>query len=232
MRIRHLKQQPENNMKASINKISAVRLSFVVFLAAVAASCTPNPLDGLTNEESLVFITNRDQAASFGNYETFSISDSIRVIDNRDVGFNNGNVASALVSRIAQNMSERGYTRVGRTENPDLGMNVTFVQRRQTGVTANPFWWNDPFFWGGAGGWGGPGWGWGGPGLFYQPQFQFYQVSENYWIIELVDLKNPANGNQFNVVWNAQIRGANLTANPARLADAIFEQSAYLRRGN
>jgi hypothetical protein len=217
-------------MKSSASKNTAMRFLTAAVLITAVGACTPSPLDGLTNDESLVFITNRDQAVSFGNYETFSISDSIRVIDNRDVGFNNGNVASALISRIAQNMSERGYTRVGRTETPDLGMNVTFVQQTQTGVTANPFWWNDPFFWGGGGGWGGAGWGWGGPGLFYQPYYQFYQVSENYWIIELVDLKNPTNGNQFNVVWNAQIRGANLTANPVRLADAIFEQSAYLRR--
>ncbi len=39
-------------------------------------SCSKDPISDLSNEESLVYITNHDKSANFSQFKTFSIVDS------------------------------------------------------------------------------------------------------------------------------------------------------------
>lgn len=199
------------------------RILLGIVLAGVATGCgAPDPLRDLSAADSQVFITNRDRAADFTAYATFSIADSVNVVENDRRGYSADNFDLALINTTAQAMTSRGYTRVTRDQKPDLGVNITFVTQTQTGVTVNPglggFY--DPFYW-----------GYGGAGAFYPTYYSYYQVSESYWYVELLDLKNVAqNGNKIKTVWNAQIRGSGLNRDPDRIINAIFAQSGYLRK--
>ncbi len=182
------------------------------------ASCNPNPLDGLTVADSQVFITNHDNTIDFSQYATFSVPDSIQIIYNNQRGQSADNFDLAFLSRIAQNMGNRGYIQVEREDKPDLGVSATYVQQTQTGVTVNPYFY-DPY------------WGYGYGSYYYPSYYTYYQVSESYWYIEIVDLKNvDANGGKVNVIWSAQIRGGGLGDNPNRMIDAIFAQSDYVKK--
>lgn len=201
-------------MKSSFISMSVLAIGIWVGVAG----CTPNPLDGLSVADSQVFITNHDKTVDFSQYETFSIPDSVQVIYNEQRGQSADNFDLAFLSRISQDMGNHGYTQVERTASPDLGISASYVQQTQTGVSVNPYYY-DPY------------WGYG-YGSYYSPSYYtYYQVSESYWYIQIVDLKNvDANGGKLNIIWSAQIRGGGLGDNPNRMIDAIFEQSDYLKR--
>lgn len=215
-------------MKTTKNRFLKTAALAVVGLALVMG-CNRDPLGDLSPEESQVFITNHDRAANFGSYKTFSIRDSVAVLGNQNsVQLVAGLRERGFIARVIENLQQRGYVRVERSENPDLGVNVARVSNSYTGVTANPFF--DPFW----GGFGGGYWGYGG-GFYYPPTFSYYQVRENYWYTEMLDLKNPRAGQngqqQANVIWNAEIRGNGIfdDASVSRVVDAVFAQSDYLR---
>lgn len=195
----------------------------VAILISLAAGCDgPDPLRDLDAADSQVFITNRDRAADFSSYTTFSIADSVNVVENNRRGHSTGSFDLAMINGTVQALASRGYTRVARNQRPDLGVNITYVTQTQTGVALNPGFgaFYDPFYW-----------GFGGAGAFFPPYYSYYQVSESYWYMELLDLKNVAqNGNQIKTIWNAQIRGDGLGSNPERIVNAVFAQSGYLRR--
>lgn len=213
-------------MKLTKNRLLKTAALAVVGLA-LAAGCNRDPLRDLSPEDSQVFITNHDASVNFGNYKTFSIRDSVAVLGNQgQVQYSTTSRELDFVARVISNLQQRGYVRVDRSQNPDLGVNVARVSNTYTGVTANPFF--DPFW----GGWG--GWGWGG-GLYYPPTFSYYQVRENYWYSEIIDLKNPRAGQngqqQLPVIWTAEIRGNGIfdQTSIGRVVDAVFAQSEYLR---
>ena len=216
-----------------------MNLSFTKGIASIALvmvllgwqACTPDPLKDLSVEDSQVFITNYDQTANFASYKTFSMSDSVAVLTNSRASYSAVPQELVFTSQIATSLTKRGFTRIARGSNPDLGVNVARVSNTQVGISSNynPLW--DPLAWGGSGGWGST-WGYGG-GSFYNPySYSFYQVTENYWYVEVFDLKNAAqNGNKLRVLWNAQIRGSGIfdTASMNRMIEAVFSQSSYLK---
>jgi hypothetical protein len=213
-------------MKPTKNRFLSAAVLAVVGVALVAG-CNRDPLRDLSPEDSQVFITNHDASANFGNYKTFSIRDSVAVLGNQgQVQYSTTSRELDFVARVISNLEQRGYVRVERSQNPDIGVNVARVSNSYTGVTANPFY--DPFW----GGWG--GWGWGG-GLYYPQTYSYYQVRENYWYSEIIDLKNPRAGQngqqQLPVVWTAEIRGNGIfdQTSISRVVDAVFAQSEYLR---
>jgi hypothetical protein len=63
-------------MKALLAKCGLVCLS-VIYIG-----CTKDPLNHLTTDESRIYITDHDSSVKFTNYKTYSISDSVAVIEN------------------------------------------------------------------------------------------------------------------------------------------------------
>ena len=62
------------------------KLSIVFLVSAVStfwfAGCSKEPLNHLTAEETRIYVTNYDSVANFSAYKTYSIADSVAVIDN------------------------------------------------------------------------------------------------------------------------------------------------------
>lgn len=205
-----------------------MRPKFFIIISAVFflfIGCRKQPLNNLSAEESRVYITNWDATVNFAVFNTFSIADNVLVIDGNSTSFGNLPADAAFIEAFQNQMELRGFTRVSRDNNPDLGIQINRIIRTSTGIIAFPDYWGfwDPFFW------GIPGAGWGFPPFW---GIGTYQVREGLLSADLVDLKNVGeNNNQIRVIWNGIIRGSGIfNANTANSqVEQLFEQSPYIR---
>lgn len=203
-----------------ITQVKYAPLLSVLLLAAMSWSCAPDALQDLTPEDSQVFITNYQKSANFGNYQTFSLADSVYTLQNQRAGVSTTSLDFRILGRVTDNLTKRGYKRILRSEKPDLGVNVIRISETQSGVVANYNPWNS--YW---------GYG-GGGGFYYPPTYSYYENTETYWYIEIIDLKNAVSGQQATVIWNAQIRGSGIfdESTLASVVENVFTQSGYLKR--
>jgi hypothetical protein len=198
-------------------------------LTAVAFSyvgCTKDPLENLSQEESRIYITDHDSTVNFSDYKTFSIADSVVVIDNGQSYQQLNASDAAYIDAVKTSMQNAGYTLVSKTENPDLGINVNHIISTSTGVISYGDYWNDyggyydPYYW-----------GYGGYGYYVPYAYSVYQIKEGAMSIDLLDLKNASSSHQIDVVWTGLIRGSgifNATVAQSQVT-ALFDQSPYLK---
>lgn len=184
-------------------------------------ACTSDPIADLSAEDSQVFITNYDKTAKFGDYRTFALADTVFIIRNDRVEVSSNASFMAVARQVQNTFLQRGYTQVQRTQKPDLGINVTIVSNTSTNIIpTNPFW-------------GGGVGGWGGFNNFYPPLYTYYQTQDNYWYIEVIDLKNAnTTTNNAKIVWSAQMRGGAIFEPSffSQMLDNVFKQSEYFKR--
>lgn len=206
-----------------MNKLKAYSLlGGALFAGLLLSSCSDSPVSDLTYEETHVFFTNRDKDINFSDYKSFSIVDSVYVISNQGEGTSLSETDRSMINRLIQNMQQMGYEYVGPNDDPDVGITVQIVDNRYLNLVQIPI----------GGGWGGYWGGWGGWGMGMPSYFTYQQVQELYWIISMIDFKNPDTTNQqLKVIWNAQIRGEGLYQNSLipGMVDKVFVQSPYLK---
>lgn len=207
------------------------RLIGVVLLAfasvAALSSCTKDPLKDMTEEESRIYITNHDSTANFNSYKTYSIVDSVLLVDNNRYA---GKEATAwdqqVISAVQSALNARGFVRVDRSQNPDLGVNVSRVYNTTTDVVDYGYYWdnyggyNDPYYW-----------GYSGYGYYFPDSYGVYQSTEGALSIDMLDLKNASTNGKIRGVWNGLVRGEGIfnTSNVQRQIQALFDQSPYLK---
>lgn len=193
--------------------------SLIILIATFGLfSCSNDPISDLSTEESLVYITNRDTQADYTQYKTFSIVDSVLVVENNQSGTALTEIDKDLLERIITNMQNLGYKYVAKSAKPDIGINAAWITNTQLNVASSYY----------GGYWG----GYGGYGYGYPSYYQYYETSESYWLISMVDFKNPNTADKtYNVIWDAQIRGSGIgsTQYIDQMVDSIFSQSAYLK---
>lgn len=195
-------------------------------MSFVYTGCTKDPINNLSSDESRIYITDHDSSVNFSNYKTFSISDSVAVINNGIMKKQLGAVDSAYINAVTKYMEQDGYTLVSQEQNPDLGIDVNRIISTTTGVISygdywydyNSYW--DPYYW------GYPDYG------YYLPYaYSVYQINEGAISIDMLDLKNAAQNKKINVIWTGLIRGEGIF--DATVADsgvqALFDQSPYLK---
>lgn len=201
----------------------------LLFAAGIIAlsSCTKDPLSNLTAEESRIYITNRDSSANFSSYKTYSLADSVSLIDNgRFAGREATSWDVRVTSAIAAAMNGRGYTRVARTASPDLGINVSRVYNTSTNVV------NLGDYYGGYGGYYDPYyWGYSGYGYYFPSTYGVYQSTEALLSVDVLDLKNAASNGSIKGIWNGVIRGEGIfnSSSVQTGVQALFDQSPYLK---
>ena len=193
----------------------------------VLAGCTKEPLNNLTEEESRIYITNKDSQADFTSYKTFSVADSVAVINNNRLEKKAlTNVDAGFISAVKAQLQGRGYTLVNKDQDPDLGINISRVYNTYTGVVSYPD------YWGGYPGYWDP-WYWGYPGYgYYWPGFYgVYQISEGALSIDALDLKDADKEGKIKGIWNGLIRGSGIfnPGNADSQIKALFDQSAYFK---
>jgi hypothetical protein len=201
-------------------------LTGLASLSVIFVGCAKQPLDNISAEESRIYITDHDSTVNFTNYKTYSISDSVAVIDNNKSAQQLTDVDSAYILAVKKYMQQAGYQLVTKKQNPDLGVNVNHIISTATGVISYGDYWNgyggywDPYYW------GYPGYG------YYVPYaYSTYQIREGAVSINVLDLKNAAADKKINVIWTGLMRGSGIFN--ASLADtqvkALFDQSPYLK---
>lgn len=194
---------------------------------SIVSSCTKEPLRNLTEEESRIYITNRDKSTNFSNFKTYSISDSVYLIDNNKLaGFESRGVDLQTLSAVRAALESRGYLRVNRTASPDIGINVSRLYNTSTSLV------NLDQYWGGYGGYYDPFyWGYGGFGYGYPSAYGLVQSTEAMISVDILDLKNAPANQSIRVVWNGLIRGSGIFSTDAVTTGvkALFEQSPYIR---
>jgi hypothetical protein len=201
-------------------------LTALTLLMLTLVGCRKEPLDNLSEEESRIYITNHDGQADFSSYQTFSITDSVTVIDNNEVGISYNKVDQAFIAAVKSNMQAKGYAYVTKSQSPDLALNVSRIIRTSTGILSYNYWdmydsFYNPYYWGYGGyGYGIPSWG-----------YATYQVSEGLLSIDMADLKNAStNNNEIKLIWNGTIRGSGIfdASTASSQVAALFEQSPYI----
>lgn len=210
-------------MKSILLTISAAAVM------SLLGSCTKEPLNNLTEDESRIYITNRDSSANFSSYTTFSIVDSVSVISNnrlegKDITAYDAAVIEALKARLQQ----QGYTLVNKNASPDIGINVSRIYNTYSGIVSYPDYWGsyygywDPFYW------GYPGYGYGFPTWYGS-----YQITEGALSIDALDLKDAGVDKKIKGVWMGLVRGSGVfrTQNAANHIKSLFDQSAYFKAG-
>jgi hypothetical protein len=194
------------------------KASFLIICASIwLTSCTNDPINDLSDQDSQVFITNHDKSANFKSFKTFSVSDSVTVVQDNRSGTALTQIDVALLNRIITNMQKLGYTYVAANKKPDVGLTAARITNTYLNVASTPY----SSSWGGYYG-----------GYYGYPSYYTYETSESYWAISMLDLKNAdAVKNQLNVIWDAQIRGSGLgnTDYIDQMVDAVFGQSTFLK---
>jgi hypothetical protein len=199
------------------------KIASLIFLIASLGltSCSKDPIGDLSNEESLVYITNYDKSANYKQYKTFSVVDSVLIVENGRAKTSLDQIDRDLLNRIITNMKSMGYVHVGPKENPDVGINATWITNTYLNVVSQPL----SSYYGGY--WGGAGYGYG-----YPSYYSYYETAESSWLISMLDFKNPNTADKtFKVIWDAQIRGAGIGQSQLidKMVDSIFGQSNYLK---
>lgn len=191
------------------------------------AGCQKDPLKNMAQEESRIYITDHDSTKSFKDYSTFSIADSVALIENGKSKKQLNEADAAYIAAVKKYMQTNGFMYVTQDQHPDLGINVNRIVNTNTGVISYGSYWNnyydywDPYYW------GYPGYG------YYLPYaYSVYQIKSGAISIDMLDLKNVSSDKaKLDVVWTGLIRGSGIYT--ADVADsqvhALFEQSPYLK---
>jgi hypothetical protein len=203
-----------------------------VLLAAgmlTMSSCRKDPVKNLSGDEGLIYITKHSDSVNYSSYRTFSIADSVAVISNNQLqGRVRTDVDAAYINAIKDQLTQRGYTLVGKDQNPDMGITVSRIYNTSTGIFDYGSYW-DPYY---GSYWDPYYWGYGGYG-YYFPSYYFgtYSITEGAMSIDIFDLKNARQTNKISGIWNGLARGSGVfsvsTANNG--VKAMFDQSAYFK---
>lgn len=205
-------------------------LLIVVALFSLTVSCQKDPdFDELSTE--FLTYTNYEKSAKFSSFSTFYISDTIKVMSSKIEKWYDDDNARSIISAVAANMKERGYTQLGESEkmSADLGIQLTYIENSYY-VTDyySPYWydyWYD--WWWGYSYW--PTWG---------PVYPSYAVTYRYdigsllgemmWIDRAEEKIKP--------VWSMCVGGAmsGSTRNDVKKAirgvNQAFVQSPYIKK--
>ena len=194
-------------------------------------SCQKDPAKNLSSEESRIYITSHDSTVNFSSFQTFSIADSVGVIeDNKGLGKALTAFDAGVIAAVKTAMHDKGFQLVDRTASPDLGITVSRIYNNYTGIMSYPAYWDyygsfyDPFYWGYG------GYNYFNP-VYYGPNYySTYQVTQGALSIDMLNLKDAKSDNAIHPVWSAISRGRGVfgEGNIQGQVNAFFEQSPYL----
>lgn len=189
--------------------------------------CQPEPDEQKLLDE-LVVSTNVDEAADFSSYRTYALpTDTIGFVSDTDPNDSilfhpRSNYPRPVLQQIESNLNARGFTRVDRNDNPDIGVNVYVVNNLnlfQSVYYPNYYY---PYYYGYS-------------SFYYYPYVNTYVYNTGALVIEIIDLNDINPQNQVKVVWNAYMGDIystfSLIQQSTEAIDQAFVQSPYLSTG-
>ena len=211
-------------------KIKFNKWLWLLAIPILAIGCYPSP--SLSTSDLDVIITQFDKNHDFTADQTFSIADTVFVIETESSIELTDQFDQLILDLVKSNLESRGYTYVS-PEDVDAGTNVDFFMiaakngRRTTGTVVGGCGGYPGYPWYPGGGWWGPGWGWCPP---YVGTYTFEQGSI------LISMAHPdfSTGDDISGPWFAATNGllqGSSSATEARITNNInrmFEQSPYI----
>lgn len=201
-----------------------------IIVAAIAGwGCQSEP-DSAKLIDEMVVSTNYDPDADFSAYTTYAMpTDTIGFVSNNSddtiIVSPESTFPRHVIAAMKQNMDDRGYTRVTRNDNPDIGVNLMVVNdfnMFQQVVYPGSYGYPGNFY--------GGYWGYGS--FYSYPYVNTYAYNTGVLIIEFVDLKNRTPDNKVKVVWDAYIgdvySAIDRLAQSKKAIDQAFIQSPYI----
>jgi hypothetical protein len=202
------------------------KIFVITSVVMVLWGCQSEP-DNLRLFDELVVSTNFDAEASFSAYATYAIpTDTIGFVSDtnpNDTIFvaraDNKFYPRKVLEKVMENMDDRSYHRVGRNENPDLGVNVYIVKDLNVFQQIVDPGYYYPYYY--------------GYGSYYSyPYVNTYAYNTGALVLEIVDLKNVTPDGKVKVIWNAYMGDLYSAIDYAQQSldaiDQAFVQSNYL----
>jgi AAA+ ATPase superfamily predicted ATPase len=193
-------------------------LMLFAFAALFFTSCTKYPPTSDRLLEDLAIVTQYDTKINFNDYKTYSITNVITKITDKDTTYISDANATATLNQIAENMDARGFVKAAAGEKPDFGIQVLYFQNTNVYVYYYDWWGYYPYWY-----------------YYYPyPTTYYYTYTTGMGNIELIDMKNVNNeSNVLYIRWNAYIRGL-LTGNHSQAEilnsiDQAFTQTPQLQ---
>ncbi|MFC2102216.1 DUF4136 domain-containing protein [Bacteroidota bacterium] len=208
-------------------KIKIITLVLITSMG-ILVSCSKYPADVTRLQEDLVVYTQVDIQKDFNQFKTFAIVDSIAYVDDKDSGHILDASAKAVLDQIVTNMQNRGFTKVGNNDKPDLGITVSVIKTTNTTVYYPGWWWGYPGYYY-PGYWGYPGYG------YYYPYYPTYitSYSSGTLIIDMADFINLTPDKKIPIAWFAYIRalltGGHTLDQITQSIDQAFIQSPQIQ---
>ena len=180
-------------------KAKLVLTAFVGILLSSACSWGPDGLD--ESQDQILTIARKTDAVDFTKFNSFAITDSITAVDDgKKVRFNDA-TADLIIAQVVRNMNLYGYTQVQADENPDLLVDLAYIQRTNTYMY--PGYWSDWDWWWDWNGY--PWWGWDPYYPYQMPAFVSSYTTGSI-VIEVADVVNVATESTVPVVWHGLVR--------------------------
>lgn len=195
--------------------------SFILImgLGLLLIGCQPVP-DAEELNQNLIVQTDYDALVNFGGYTTYTLPlDTLGFISNSSNDtLQLGTYAKDVTAKIKANMDARGYTYVGKNQNPDLGFIAFIVNDFNVYQTISY-----PSY---GGGYYSPYYG------YYYPRVNTYATNSAALILELVDLNTKTSQNQFKLIWTCFIGDLASSVDPfqksVEAVDQAFVQSTII----
>ena len=197
-------------------------------LGFLASGCVKDPIKNINQDESRLYITHRDSTTQFSSFSTFSVADSVAVIENNQLSEKSVNsFDQQLISTMVSMMRQRGYTLVDKNSDPDIVINISRVYNDYSGLInyadyyGSYYGYYDPYYW-----------GYAGYDYYFPPIYGTYAIRDGGINIDMFDAKDAASTNQLRLIWNGLIRGSGTFSqtNIENNIAALFGQSAYIRK--
>jgi hypothetical protein len=196
------------------------------------AGCHQEP-DALKLYDELVVSTNFDESADFNSYATYAIpTDTIGFVSNDPeddtiwVTSTANQFPKTIIQNVITNLNGRGFSRVAKNSNPDLGISISIVKDFNVFQQIN---YPSSYYYPGSYYSGYYGYG----SAYYYPYITTQVYRSAVLVIEVVDLKNRTPDNKVKIVWNAYLgdlyHTVTLIDQTVAGIDQAFKQSTYLK---
>jgi hypothetical protein len=176
------------------------KLALIAFVGALVSACSWGPSMDETRDQILT-IARKTEAVDFSKFSSFAITDSITVVNDGKKTRLSDNTAELIIAQVVVNMNKYGYTQVQADENPDLLIDIAYIQRTNTYMY--PGYWTDWDWW-----WDWNGYPWYGWDPYYPYQMPVFisSYTTGSVVIEIADVVNVANESTVPVVWHGLVR--------------------------
>ncbi len=118
--------------------------------------CSPTTRSWSRRINEAIDSVKHSDSVNFSTFRTFSIADSVAVINNNKLeGKVRTDVDAAYINAVKDQLVQRGYTLVSKDQSPDLGINISRIYNTSTGYFDYGSYWDpyygsywDPYYWG------------------------------------------------------------------------------------